>query len=108
MGASRRVGIGLLAGALLVFGIALAPNAGATADVTVTRYAGATRYGTAAAIAGDASFDGATTAIVATGENYPDALAASALAGAEAPAPIILTQKDTYTSDAKAALGDVG
>jgi putative cell wall-binding protein len=104
-GAPKRVGVGLLAGALFVFGIALAPNAGATSNVTVTRLAGATRYGTAAAIAGHSEFTAPKTAIVATGENFPDALAASGLAGSNAPAPIVLTQKDTYTSDAKSALG---
>jgi len=73
--------------------------------VTVTRLAGATRYGTAAAIAGNAAFGTPAGAIVATGENFPDALAASGLAGTKAPSPIVLTQKDTYTADAKSALG---
>jgi len=99
------VAVGLLAGALAMFGVVLAPNAGATSNVTVTRLAGATRYGTAAAIAGHSAFTAPKTAIVATGENFPDALAASGLAGVNHPAPIVLTQRDTYTSDAKSALG---
>jgi len=104
LGAPKRAGIGLLAGALAVFGVALAPSAGATTNVTTERLAGTTRYGTAAAISGDEAFAAPKTAIVATGENYPDALAASTLAGANAATPIILTQTNTYTTDAKSAL----
>ena len=73
MGAPRRVATGLLAGALMIVGVAHAPAAGATDDVTSERLAGATRYGTAAAVSADAAFEGATTAILATGENFPDA-----------------------------------
>jgi putative cell wall-binding protein len=98
------VAVGLLAGALAMSGFALAPSAGATTSVTTKRLAGTNRYGTAAAIAGDATFAAPTTAIVATGENFPDALAASSLAGANSPAPIVLTQTSTYTGDAKTAL----
>jgi len=99
------VGVGLLAGALALFGIGvLAPHAGATSDVTVTRLAGTNRYGTAQAIAGHSAFSSPAGVIVATGENYPDALAASALAGSKAPAPIVLTAKDSLSSEAKAAL----
>jgi len=103
-GAPKRVTVGLLAGALTVAGVAIAPNAGATTNVTTLRLAGTTRYGTAAAIAGHTTFASPKSAIVATGENYPDALAASTLAGAHAPTPIVLTQSTTYTADAKTAL----
>jgi len=99
------VGVGLLAGALFIFGIALAPPSGAAAGVTVVRHAGTTRYGTAQDIASDSAFATPAGAIVATGENFPDALAASALAGSKSPAPIILTQTATYTAEAKSALG---
>ncbi|MEA3055380.1 MAG: serine protease Do, partial [Actinomycetota bacterium] len=103
-GAPRRVAVGLLAGALAVFGIALAPNAGATTSATGDRIAGTNRYGTAAAIAGQSDFAGATTAILATGQNFPDALAASGVAGSKAPAPIVLTESNNYTKEAKDAL----
>jgi len=76
-------------------------------SVTTDRVAGTTRYGTAAAVAGQDDFSGATTAILATGETFPDALAASGLAGADAPAPIVLTQSDTYTQDAQQALNNL-
>ena len=103
-GAPKRLAAGLLAGALAIFGLAFAPSAGATTDVKTDRYAGTTRYGTAAAIAGQDDFKGATTAILATGENFPDALAASGVAGANTPSPIVLTQSKTYTTAAHDAL----
>jgi putative cell wall-binding protein len=104
MGAPKRVAVGLLAGSLAMFGVALAPQAGATTTVTNERLAGTNRYGTAASIAGDEAFTTPTTAIIATGENFPDALAAASLAGANAAAPIILTQTNAYTGEAKTAL----
>src|SRR5690349_24158862 len=55
-GAPRRAAVGLLAGALSVVGIALAPPAGAVDDVNADRLAGINRYGTAAAIAGQYDF----------------------------------------------------
>lgn len=107
-GAPKRVAAGLLAGALTVFGLALAPSAGAVADVDVDRLAGATRYGTAAAISAEGAFADATTAILATGENFPDALAASGLAGSDSPAPILLTTTASLSEEALAALDDLG
>src|SRR5947209_6448108 len=106
MGAPRRVAVGLLAGSLAIFGVAFAPTAGATTSVSTSRLAGTTRYGTAKAVATDTSLAGGTVAIVASGEDthLADALAASGLAGVSAPAPIVLTQTDTYTQDAKDAL----
>ncbi|HVM51550.1 MAG TPA: cell wall-binding repeat-containing protein, partial [Acidimicrobiales bacterium] len=95
-----------MASALTVFGLAFAPSAGAVDDVD--RLAGATRYGTAAAISAEGAFDGATTAILATGENFPDALAASGLASANAPAPILLTTTAELSSEALAALDELG
>jgi putative cell wall-binding protein len=109
-GASKRMAAGLLAGSLAVFGLALASPAGAVEDVDVERLAGATRYGTAAAIAGEdppGAFADADTAILATGENFPDALAASGLAGANAPAPILLTRTAFLSEEALAALDEL-
>jgi putative cell wall-binding protein len=91
----------------MIVGIAHAPAAGATDDVTSERLAGQTRYGTAAAISADEAFEGATTAILATGENFPDALAASGLAGDNAAAPILLTPTDELSDETLAALDDL-
>jgi putative cell wall-binding protein len=89
--------------------------------ITGTRYwkriSGADRYGTMEAIVkafsqykawfatktdakGYAHFD---IAVIASGENYPDALAANGLAGS-LQAPVILTKKDTLSSQAKSLL----
>ncbi len=72
----------------------------------VTRYAGADRYETAATLATAAFPDGADVVLLATGQDFPDALAASPLAEAEQ-APILLTGPDGVpdaTSDALDAL----
>ena len=103
-GAPKRVAVGLLAGSLAMFGVAFAPSAGATATVTSERLAGATRYGTAAAIAGDEAFATPSHVIIATGENFPDALAASTLSGARGEAPILLTETARLTQETSAGL----
>ena len=57
---------------------------------TVTRLAGADRYATAAAISASTFPSGANIVFIATGRNYPDALAAGAEAARQR-APILLT-----------------
>jgi putative cell wall-binding protein len=103
-GRSRRAAAGMLAGTLVMFGVALAPQAGATTTVTTERLAGQSRYSTAQTIAGNAAMGTPTGAIVATGQNFPDALAASVLSGANGPQPIVLTESSVYTPEAKNAL----
>lgn len=79
-----------------------------TLDVPVAwRYAGADRYATAAAVS---RFDfpaGASTAYLATGTDFPDALAGAALAGAKG-SPILLTRPDVLSSATKTELGRLG
>ncbi|WP_157887719.1 cell wall-binding repeat-containing protein [Frondihabitans sp. PAMC 28766] len=59
---------------------------------TVDRIAGSNRYQTSDLVTDDAfGTSGATSAFVATGQNYPDALAASAAAG-KLDAPVILVK----------------
>lgn len=75
---------------------------------TVERIAGADRFDTSRMIAAEA-FGTAATAFLATGANYPDALAASAAAGALA-APVILVDGrnpviDRSTTQAIESLG---
>lgn len=55
------------------------------------RIAGETRYDTALMLAASGFSEGADTAYLATGENFPDALAASAAAGANG-APVLLVR----------------
>ena len=60
------------------------------ASVDVERIAGTNRYATAAAVSRSAYSAGVSTVYVATGTNFPDALAAGA-AAAERHAPLLLT-----------------
>lgn len=57
------------------------------------RIAGATRYGTAAALSRDGWPEGAQTVLLATGNDWPDALASAPLAGA-LDAPLLLSATD--------------
>ena len=71
--------------------------------VTTQRLFGADRCETAAAIARTTFQTGSRTAIIATGRDFPDALAASALAGQER-APVLLTQPDVLPAATGAEL----
>lgn len=77
-------------------------------SITFKRLAGTDRYKTMAAIL-QAGFGkgSAKTVIVATGENYPDALAASSLAGLYN-APIVLTPKASLVAEAKSEITRLG
>jgi putative cell wall-binding protein len=96
---AKRLASGLLAGALALGGLAISGGtASATATVTEdTRISGADRYATADAVA--KAMVGTRTdldaVIIASGENFPDGLAAAALAGAidkaQGGSPLLLT-----------------
>jgi putative cell wall-binding protein len=75
-------------------------------DTTWTRLYGPTRYQTMDKIVRKGWTD-ANAAIIATGENFPDALAASALAGV-LDAPVILTSSQTLSPEAASLLKDLG
>ena len=64
---------------------------------TVTRLAGPDRYSTAATISAATYPGGANSVYIGTGENWPDALALAAAAGANN-APLLLTRKDAVPS----------
>lgn len=87
------------------------PAGGGT--IEVERVYGADRYGTAAAIANEAGVDavgsvnGDRTAIVATGQQFPDALAGGPVSYA-AGLPTILTEAGTLTKAAADALDGLG
>ena len=68
---------------------------------TVQRHAGDTRYDTAAAVA--ALLPPATSAVVASGSSFPDALAAAAPA-AQLGQPILLTERDRLPDATRRAL----
>jgi putative cell wall-binding protein len=69
----------------------------------VTRMAGSDRYATAAAISRASFASGVGVAYVATGANYPDALAGGAAAAADG-APILLTQRGSLPAATAAEL----
>jgi putative cell wall-binding protein len=74
---------------------------------TVERWAGADRYATAAAISSNTYPQGATTAYLASGADYPDALAGAPVA-ALAGAPLLLTSRDCVPASTLAELQRLG
>lgn len=78
-------------------------RARATETFTFARLAGPDRYGTAAAIA-TTTFTTADTVVVARGDNFPDALAASFLAG-QFTGPVLLTLPNDVPQATLDALG---
>lgn len=81
----------------------LATPAGAIQETATSRLQGQDRYSTAAAVATDTFPDGADSVVLATGENFPDALAANGLAGALG-APILLTPTAALSDATEGAL----
>lgn len=72
---------------------------------TWKRLAGQGRYDTMAAIVSE-GFSASGWAVVATGDNFPDALAASALAGAYS-CPVVLTASGSLSPQARAKLSSL-
>ena len=70
---------------------------------TVHRLAGLNRYATASAISRSQFAAGATDVMVATGTNFPDALAGSAAAG-RLGMPVLLTQSNAVPCETRAEL----
>ncbi|NUR29863.1 MAG: hypothetical protein HOV83_29105 [Catenulispora sp.] len=75
--------------------------------IALTRWQGPDRYGTAAALALGAYPSGAANVVVASGQSFPDALAASYLAG-YLHAPILLTEAHALPEETAAALRKLG
>lgn len=73
---------------------------------SVRRIAGGDRFSTASAIAEDAFSGALDTAFVATGGNFPDALAGAAAAGL-AGAPLVLTQRDCVPPEVRALIKEM-
>lgn len=92
-------------GALGAPAMAVAP--GAVPDqgaASLDRINGDTRFDTAALTALRAYPDGAETVLVATGLNFPDALAASFLAGGTVDAPILLVEREAVPAETRDAI----
>lgn len=88
------------------------PSARATSVVGTYRFAGQTRYDTARLIgtykaSSMFAFGAPTQAVLASGDNFPDALAANFLAGVYR-SPVFLTSTSTLRSEAVAGLDALG
>ncbi len=83
--------------------IGMALDDGIAPTCGVERIAGATRFETAAAISAANVSPGAPVAYIATGLNFPDALAGAAIAGARG-APVLLVTRDTVPAATAAEL----
>ncbi len=76
---------------------------GTVGPLVTDRIGGATRYGTAAAATARAFPSGATTVVVASGENWPDALSAGVLAR-ECDGPLLLTRTNSLPMETAAEI----
>jgi putative cell wall-binding protein/endo-1,4-beta-D-glucanase Y len=74
-----------------------------SARPAVTRIGGADRYAVSAAVSASTFAPGAPVVYIASGQTFPDALSASAAAGAEG-APVLLTARDTVPGPVLAEL----
>ena len=99
--AFARVFAGLMAG-LLALGIVAVDPAPASAAVS-DRLSGANRYETAAEVAVETFPGGVSDVVLATGENFPDALAAAGIAG-DVTAPVLLTDSEHLSPETEDAL----
>jgi len=77
------------------------------AGLTVVGIAGPNRYATSVEVSKKAFPTGAEAVVIATGENWPDALGGSSLAGA-LDGPILLTKKTALPSEVAAEIGRLG
>ena len=78
-----------------------------TYSLQVSRLAGNDRYGTAVAVAKATFPSGSSLVFVATGKNYPDALAGGPLVGS-ARTPLLLVPGACVPNDVRAELGRLG
>lgn len=83
--------------------LSLLPIEAQGAQTYYKRLAGVTRYSTMSRISQEAFPYGSEYVIVASGENFPDALAASSLAGA-LQSPIVLTERNKLSTEARAEI----
>ncbi len=75
-------------------------------SMQITRLAGSDRYKTMASIVSE-GWTSSRVAVLVSGQNWPDALAASALAGLY-DAPILLTNTNSLSSEARSTLSSLG
>jgi putative cell wall-binding protein len=93
----------VLGGALRIPDSVMSEAAGFATSRTATRMSGNTRYGTAADVSAKTHPGGAAVVYIATGENFPDALAAVP-AAAKGQAPLLLVTPSGIPSEVDAEL----
>ena len=96
----------IAAAALVAVALTALPRADATEQVTTQRLSGSDRYSTAVAIAKKSYPNGVGEVVLASGEGFPDALAASFLAGVIS-GPILLVTRTSVPSATAQALADL-
>lgn len=99
----RQRGLAALAIVLGFIAFWLSQSAQGASSVTTRRFGGNDRYETARLIA-EASFTSAAFALLARGDDYPDALAGSYLAGNAGTGPVVLTEPTRLNPNALATL----
>src|SRR3954464_876083 len=101
---ARRFLVAGLSAVTMSLGLTVTAGMPASADgsFSMPRLEGKNRYETAAAIALH-TFSSSSIAVLATGENFPDALAGNYLAGA-LNAPLLLVRRDDVTDATRLAL----
>jgi putative cell wall-binding protein len=104
---STPVKVVILGGATVISAAVISQVHTLVPGATVERWAGADRYATAAAISANTYPQGATTAYLASGADYPDALAGAPVA-AKAGAPLLLTSTDCVPASTLAELQRLG
>ncbi len=91
--------------------VAVSPDVDAAleeAGVTVRRLAGADRYATAVAAVTEAGLPPTGEVVLASGQDFPDAVAAGALAASPDRLPALLTARDVLPAATEQALSDLG
>lgn len=88
----------VVVGGLAVVSDGVITEMDALVDGWITRLSGANRYSTAAALSEAYFAPGVSTVFIATGENFPDALAAGPAAGVE-DSPILLVRQNAVPSE---------
>jgi putative cell wall-binding protein len=100
---NRIVGTVLAAGGTDVVNASMLTTVGSVTDRTTERGGGADRYLTAVALSAAHFGPGTTDVWLASGENFPDGLAASAIAGDRA-GPVLLTRGTSLPAEVAAEL----
>ena len=106
---TRKILAAALTSALLIVPAVAVVDAGTPGNPTSQRFSGANRYGTSGAVAVQrcAAVAAPMNIIIASGENFPDALSASGLAGQLGRAAIMLTQSGALPAETISNLSQV-